>query len=171
MARLVRAGKFIWNAVNTQYNSSRYDDRFILKVSPLLWLVIFYSLRHFLLFLFVSLTKSADLMSLVADVVDPRLMVSDTLALLVLFAYLSRLGENPWPPFRRLWHGGKWLLVAATALNTLLLPLLLWEKIAELDLLPLTLLELNVVIMVYLVRSTLVRDIFADFPAGAVKAP
>ena len=156
--------------MNAQYNSSRYDDRFILKVSPLLWLVIFYSLRHFLLFLLVSLTKSADLIGQVADVVDPRLMVSDTLALLLPFAYLSRLGENPRPLFRRLWHSGKWLLVAATALNTLLLPILLWEKIAEFDLLPLTLLELNVVIIIYLMRSTLVRDIFADFPAGVASA-
>lgn len=133
----------------------------------MLWLVIFYSLRHFLLFLFVSLTKSAELMGVVADVVDVRLMASDTLVLPVLFAYFSRLGENPRALFRRVWHGGRWLLLTATALNTALLPILLWKKIAEFDLVLLTLLELNVVMIIYLVRSTLVRDIFADFPAEA----
>lgn len=156
--------------MSTRYNSLRYDERFILKVSPLLWLAIFYSMRHFMLFLFVSLTQSAELMGTFADVVDLRLMVSDTLALLVLFAYFSRLGKNPGALFRHLWHGGRWLLLAATALNTVLVPILLWKKIAELDLVLLTLLELNVVVMLYLARSTLVRDIFADFPA-AIEEP
>lgn len=155
--------------MNTRYNSLRYDERFILKVSPLLWLTIFYSMRHSLLFLFVSMTQSAQLMSAFADVVDLRLMASDSLALLVLLAYFSRLGKTPGNLFRRVWHGGKWLLLAATALNTALVPLLQWEKIADLDLVLLTLLELNVVVVIYLARSTLVRDIFADFPVAVEK--
>lgn len=155
--------------MSTQYNSLRYDDRFILKVSPLLWLVMFYSMRHFLLFLFVSLSQSASLMGVVADEVDIRLMASDCLALVVLIAYFGRLGKKPGELFRRLWHSGRWLLLAATALNTVLLPLILWKKIADLNLVVLTLLELNAVVIIYLMRSTLVRDIFADFPAAVEK--
>lgn len=71
---------------------------------------------------------------------------------------------------RAIWHKGRGLLMAAVGLH---LGLMLWLSGSAMLQHPadsgLVLLQgvLDIAILAYLSRSTLVKDIFADYPAGA----
>lgn len=158
----------------------RYDAAFRLKLSPLLWATMIHGLRH-ALFLLAAGTPAAllfdgDWMHLQAAWL---LLPSDALVAIVLLAAGHRVAGAK-PATRRLWHAGRHLLMAAHALDILLFAVLRRDVLADADAsgfgAAVFVLVLDAVVLLFLARSRLVRDIFADFPEitdgqGARRSP
>ncbi len=150
-----------------RYHSFRYDDRFVLKVSPFLWVTLFYALRHVILVGLSFLPKTGGSLGFLRHQVDPLFLLTGLPALLVVYAFFLR-APNATPFDRRIWHAGRWLLASSYVLHLVLLLSLQYKAVLA------DFLESGIVIMLfalvdllvisYLLRSPLVRDIFADYP-------
>jgi Flp pilus assembly protein TadD len=158
----------------------RYDAAFRLKLSPLLWATMIHGLRH-ALFLLAAGTPAAllfdsDWMHLQSTWM---LLPSDALAGVVLLAAGHRVAGAK-PAMRRLWHAGRHVLMAAHAVDLLLFGVLRRDVLANPDAsgfgAAVLVLVVDAAVLLFLARSRLVRDIFADFPEitdgqGAGRSP
>lgn len=153
---------------NYLHPSFRYDEYFLLKVSPLLWIAIVYSLRHIIVVGLSFVGGIADL-PIVKHGIDPLMVGSDLPALLVILAMTQRRsGGATWA--RGLWVKGRVLLSAGFAAHIVLTFTLhhsvFEHRFNETSLWLGTACVLDGVAIFYLLRSKLVGDIFADFPSG-----
>lgn len=153
-----------------RYPSFFYDEKFVLKVSLLLKLTIFYGLRHaFMVFLaFMPSPKTGSSYSWMQHLIDPIFLITDIPVLLVAVAWANR-HETAGPFWRKLWGMGRWLLaLALVSHSTLLLTLQGQQIFANLDsdgAYSLIFVILDMVFLAYVLGSPRVKDIFADFPA------
>lgn len=146
----------------------RYDAAFRLKISPLLWIAMLHGLRH-AMFLLAAGTPAAILldggwMRLQAT---PLLLPADALVAAVLLVAGHRVaGAKAF--VRRLWHAGRATLIAAYVLDMVLFAAVRREVLATPQApdfaTALAVLAIDAAVALFLVRSRLVRDIFADFP-------
>ena len=152
----------------------RYDEKFVLKVSPLLKVIILYSLRHlvFILLAYSPSQKISGSMDFLKHQIDPLLAISDIPALVLVYAWINRRADAS-TRMRAIWHKGRELLMASVGLH---LGLMLWiSGHATLSdptgtgffVLLQGLLDFGA--FLYLFRSRLVKDIFADYPGGIDK--
>jgi len=149
------------------YPAHRYDEHVVLKIPPLLWLAMLFLVRHSVLLLLTFLPRTGETMTYLRDFVDPLFLFADLPAGIVLFAAARRKPGMPgW--ICALWRHGRLLLATSSLLYLLLLmaslvfsarPL----RLAVNEALILSLLS-NLVILAYLARAPLVRDVFAQFP-------
>lgn len=154
-----------------RYPSYRYDDYFVLKITPLLWLTIAYGVHHVIV-VGMSFVQGLSDLSIVKYGVDPLLVGSNLPALLVIVALSQRRpGGAAWA--RSLWVKGRTLLAAGFAAHILLTLSMnhhafehrfnettFWLSATSL---------LDGAAIAFLYQSNLVRDIFADFPSGVEK--
>lgn len=156
------------------YPVYRYNDRFVLRVSPLLLATIAYSLRHLIIILlaYAPSQKFGGSMDFLKHQTNPLLLVSDMPALALALAW-SRRHEDSSALMRSIWHKGRALLMTAVGLH---LGLMLWLSGSAILHHPAgsgqaVLLQglLDVAILAYLFRSSLVKDIFEDYPVGVQK--
>ena len=149
------------------YPVDRYDEHLVLKIPTLLWFVMLFLVRHAILVLLSFLPRTADAMTYLRDLVDPLFLLADVPAAVVLFAAVRRKPGVPgWIP--ALWQRGRPLLASSALLYLLLLIASLATSARPLlptvnEALILSIL-LNLAIFAWLVRSPLVKDVFADFP-------
>lgn len=155
------------------HSPHHYDESYQLRISPLLWLVLLYGLRHITLFfatIFVVGFQPFDSWRMLQS--QTVLMMSDVLVLAVLFVAGHRL-ENAHPRWRILWNSSRHVLMLAFGLDLLLLGGLHGSALLapqdDTFVLAWALTVADGMVLFFLHRSVLVRDIFADFPE--VKAP
>jgi hypothetical protein len=149
---------------------SRYDEHLTLKVPVTLWLVLAFLLRHLLLLGITFLPTTGEEITALRDLIRPAYLAADLLALPVAIVATRRRPRAPdW--MRRLWPLGRALLTASALLY---LALLGWQiatggepLISAVDEAVLISALLNLAVVVYLWRSTLVRDVFREFPGRA----
>ena len=154
-----------------KYSAHHYDENLVLKVPAMLWLVILYGIRHFFL------VGAAALMPM--DIVtipwinfqtSPYFMLTDLPAALVLFAIGHRVPDGL-TFMRRVWTYGRWLLIASYVAGIALFAYLNQDVMTD----PsswdfpdgLFVVMMDFVIVAYLIRSELVRDVLRDFPGPA----
>jgi hypothetical protein len=149
------------------YPAHRYDEQLVIKIPPLLWLTMLFLIRHAILVLLSYLPRTGEAMTYLRYLVDPLFLVADLPAVLILFAAVRRKpGAPDW--IRALWGHGRPLLALSSLLYLVLLMASLFSSARPLlpavnEVLIVSVL-LNLAIVAYLVRSTLVRDVFAEFP-------
>ncbi len=152
-----------------QYDPSRYDEHLTLKVPMTLWLVLAFLLRHVLLLGMTFLPTTGEEITALRDLVLPAYLVSDLLALPVAIVATRRRPQAPgW--MRVLWLRGRQLLTASALCY---LALLVWNVLSSgrtlinaIDDATLISALINLLVIAYLWRSTLVRDVFLEFPKG-----
>src|SRR5450830_225096 len=151
-----------------KYAVRHYDDRLNLKVSPLLWFVLLYGVRHFF---FVAASRLMPLEAAaspwIALQAQTLLMWCDLPALLVLVATGHRI-PNALRAMHWIWHHGRGVLTFAYLLAIAGFAGLNWTLIetpGNADFLAAAMIVLtDAAIIVYLWCSKLVRDIFAELP-------
>ncbi len=150
------------------HDPNDYDEHLTLKVPRMLWLVIAFLLRHLLLLGITFLPTTGEEITVLRDLIRPQFLAADLLALPVaVMAARRRPQAADW--MRRLWPCGRSLLT----LSALLYLALLISGIATsgtplirtVDEAVLISALLNLAVIVYLWRSSLVRDLFREFPA------
>lgn len=143
-----------------------YDTYFRLRIPFRLWLIIFYGIKHSVVFMLVGVlgSPSTDVLAVLGS---PFFLPASGLALIVIFAGHWRVaGAAQWK--RRLWRKSHFLLVFSYALSVVVLSILhVWpvtqgEQWTPTVLTAVLFFDFN--ILIYLLFSTLIRDVFLDFP-------
>jgi len=153
-----------------KYSALHYDERLLLKVSPLLWLAILYGIRHFFI------AGAAKLMPM--DVItipwinlqaSVYFMLTDLPAVLVLLAIGHRV-PNGLKFMRQVWMHGRWLLMASYMAGIAVFVYVNKEIMFDPDswdfMDGLFVVMIDFAFIGYLISSELVRDIFNDFPGS-----
>jgi tetratricopeptide (TPR) repeat protein len=151
----------------------RYNDAFQLKVSPMLWLAMFFGLRHVAIFLLISLRPNVPVFDFWYELQNDNILkISDLLVALVVVAANHRLPTSQ-AFWRKLWHQGRNVLLFAFCLDLVLFLVLHGTVLLEPDVYrfppAVAVVLLDFSILAFLLRSTLVREIFADFPQSIEK--
>ncbi len=151
-----------------KYSALYYDERLLLKVSPLLWLSILYAIRHFFI-VGAAVLMPLDIVSIpwLNLQANAYLILTDIPAVLVLLAIGHRISSGL-KFMRRVWMHGRWLLIAsyvtAIAAFTYVNKEIMTDP-SSWDFPDGTLvLIIDLAFAGYLIGSGLVRDIFKDFP-------
>ncbi|WP_462321883.1 DUF2919 family protein [Halochromatium sp.] len=153
--------------MSLKYQPERYDDHLCLRVPVTLWLCLVFLVRHLLLLGITFLPTTGEEITVLRELIRPEYLLADLLALPVLLVGVRRRPRSPrWMP--QLWRIGRGLLLASAALYLLLFGA---HLIASTRPLTTTLNEatlitglLNLAIIAYLIRSPLLRDLFAQWP-------
>lgn len=163
--------------MTTYYPPGRYDDNLSLKVPLHLAFVMFYVVRHLLIvFLaFNPLPKLAGVFAFMQPLVtSPAVLLTDIPGFLVIFAWVKREPDAA-PGWRWIWAHGRTLLTAALLAHFLLLAVLQGADVLKVFYyrhearLVIVNLGVDLLLVYYLWRFQIVRDVFADFPADSVR--
>lgn len=152
---------------HNSFDAYRYDANFALRVSPFLWLIIFWSIHHTLLLVMSSFAKSGYVFGMAKDyAASVPMMVSDIPGAIVLIASMNR-SPAAGAKIRWLWHHGIKLLVLGLSISAMATFHLHRQKMANPENLMFWVEAANLGFIAYLLRSRRVREIFADFPLPA----
>lgn len=149
------------------YPSHYYDDQLVLRVPPALWIGMAFLVRDLALLAVTFVPRSGEAINVLRDFVQPLFLVADLPALMVLLIALRRRPSSPaW--MRRVWGWGRQLLALSAALHLGLWAARFgavhrWNSFALNEGVVLVLV-LDATILVYLLSSPLLRDLFREFP-------
>ncbi|MBF0587752.1 MAG: DUF2919 family protein [Magnetococcales bacterium] len=147
----------------TRYPVSYYNPLLdVLKVPPLLWLAMFYQMRHVLLLILGVFGRTPWVVGWALE--QPIYLVGDIFPMVVGFAVGSRLPEAG-PKVRRLWRLGRWLLMLAIVIDSGLILYDHGDTLHTFPLVPLLFLGGNALVLLYIMFSGRVRDLFLSFPS------
>jgi len=152
------------------FDAYRYDNNFVLRVSPFLYLIIIWSIHHSLYLALAAFSNSAQVLGAAVDyAASAPMLISDIPGAVVLAARINR-SPDAGEKIRWLWRHGVKLLVLGLSLSTMATFNAYHQKIAYPDYNAFWIVAANLVIIAYLVLSRRVREIFADFPSPALAA-
>lgn len=147
------------------YDAYRYDHNFVLRVSPLLYLIIFWSIHHTLLLALSAFSNSGEVFGAAVDyAASVPMLISDIPGVMVLAARINR-SPDAGAKVRWLWRHGIKFLVLGLSVSTIATFNAYHQRIANSDNPEFWIIAANLVIIAYLVLSRRVREIFADFPS------
>lgn len=154
------------------YTPDDYNQFNVLNIPRLVIVITLYSLKHYLLFA-IPIMAYLPILQRVAqpllkvmpstDYSNGALLFSCLPALLVLISMARRRPEaNIW--LKRFWHHGRGLLLFSLILEIViwLFEIIFWQQ--KLNEMILMFLYINVVFIIYLLRSQRTKDVFAEFP-------
>jgi len=152
------------------YSIEKYDKYLSLKFSPVMWLIVLFLLRPYIIF-FASIANRSDRMMLINLFYSDKLPLSlgafaGIPAALLVYAWTRR---RPGAPdfVKRLWHKGRILLSVSALLNGAIVFVPLWLGVGHrITAYGWGQLAASLLILVVVYRSRYMRDCFADFPEG-----
>jgi len=151
-----------------KYEYWRYDKHFALKPPLALKISLVVLCKDLILSLLLGATKfkfkGGDLADDVVGLVDPAFFISNLPAAALLLAVILR-GPNCGPIVRQIWRNGKILLQLSLWIYFLTFFLKNGSNVFEYPLLHWCYLTAHTLILVYALRSKLLTDAFAEFPA------
>jgi len=148
------------------YSFSDYDSNGTLRVSPWMWFWIIFSMRHVILWLGLSISHTMDMMDDLTNETHWAFLLCGIPPLILLLDAGFRVPEAGRLP-RRIWHSGRWLLLAAIILHVLIaIGVGMTKPEWQVSLTQMLFLGLDVLGLRFVFKSPRVRDVFADFPAN-----
>ena len=147
-----------------KYDLYSYDENLVLRVPPLLIAAIYWSIHHVFLLVFGASSNSGEVFGLVLDYSGSALfLISDIPGALVLFARINRTTEAG-VRVRWIWRHGLILLVLGVSMSAATTSYYYHQEIVNFENPGFFLLIADVGVVLYLLFSRRVRDVFADFP-------
>jgi hypothetical protein len=148
------------------YTPDDFNEFHVLKIPFLLYFVLFYLNKYFLLVIFPGLPVigGADFSAIAKWFkIDWLMMMSCLPALAVLIASLYRIPTPKKFP-KLIWNKGLILLLISSAMDLIVLSSYVILERRVFDLGTFILLLINVGIIVYLLRSKYLKEMFKEFP-------
>jgi len=151
-----------------EYPLSAYDAHFCLKPGLVLWLVIAFLARAYVVTI-VSFTRRAGSRMELIDLVYSHRATLALAALAALpavacvYAYVRR-APGAQPRDRALWHAGRWLLLASALVNLGVVTIPVAQHLAQVEGWRLLELVVSAWVLIYLAVSRRVRQTFAEYP-------
>ncbi len=151
------------------YDIDAYTDAGTLKIALTLWLVMAYLGRHLLFIAIGGLSTFAGRKFSASAIDYSPLFSNETLLLaslpaifliVVAFCRVPSAGAAA----RTIWRNGRSILVASVILDLLIAWMISPKQLQAIGALQVAFVILDVYVLIYLFRSTRVRDTFADFP-------
>lgn len=163
-----------------KYSFEDYNDNNVLKVYWPLFLTLIYLLKHYWL-AFIPMLKNLPGIGIVAiDLFPPTttqfiyehsttmpLLLSCVPVLLVSLVAYKRQSSSATQVgggIRWIWKQGRWLLLMTVGLEMGMIGGYLWLGMKELNEIILMVIYLDILIIIFLVKSKRVKDIFSEFP-------
>lgn len=156
------------------YTLDDYNQYGVLHVPFLLALSTFYLLKHWLIALLTLIPMTSDTGSIpsllttflpIKNYTNTLLLYSCIPTLFVSVSMAKRHPKTRSTLLRWIWCNGKRLLLSSLLLETGIVLFYIISSLKKLDEGWLMLLYIDGVLMLYLMRSQRVRDVFAEFPA------
>jgi hypothetical protein len=155
------------------YTPDDYNQHGVLHVPFFLALTSLYLLKHWFIALFSVMKITSDAKSMIGSLVlflpsaehsSSLLLYACLPAILVTFSMARRNPKNRSTFLRWVWQRGRLFLLSSLLLEIGLLIFYIMLGIKKLDEVLLMFLYIDVILMIYLIRSQRVRDVFAEFP-------
>ncbi len=156
------------NTEKFKYDFLRYNRYHILRPNFLLKVICVYFLKDLFLMAVVAagVFKARGLspeISVLLDLVSPRLLFASFPIALIGYGLINRSPDGAALP-RLVWKNGRWLILLAAIIHVGLL-LSTTVRIDTIGgIVVLVLIALDIAAVVYVFRSKLVGDVFAEFP-------
>lgn len=149
-----------------KYGGDAFDERALLRVPALLWLIVLYAVHPLLLLALGVLPKGGSGFAFLQGYVVDYWVVSALPAALVLAAWCLRT-PRAGRLRRGLWHAGPWLLLSSLALHLAFTvrALLHPDATAAVPAFAAESAAVDLFAMTVLVLSERMRDTFRDYPA------
>ena len=151
-----------------RYDYTRYNHHDVLRLNAMYWVITLFLSRHLILLILLGVSAgrggAGPRIPALAALLDPVFFVTDIPAVILLFVAGARLPRSG-AVTRSFWRKGQYFLLASCVLY---IALLLWQQGANIiRFQPLTwgLLATNIGVMVYVMKSRYLRDMFSEFPA------
>ncbi len=149
------------------YHYTRYNQYDVLSLNWVYWMITLFLSRHLILLMLIGVSAgrsgAGPRNPALAALLDPVFFVSDLPALMLLFVAGARLPKSG-KKTQVLWHRGRYLLLSSSVLY---LGLLLWQQgfdVAGFQPVTWVLVALNLTLIVYVMKSAYLRDLFSQFP-------
>jgi len=150
------------------FDAYHYDANFVLRVSPLLWLIIIWSIHHTLLLALGAFSNSGEVFGAVLDyAASMPMLISDIPGAIVLVARINR-SPAAGARIRWLWHHGITFLILGLSLSTAATFNSYRLGIVNPENPGFWIVAANLGLIAYLALSRHAREIFADFPSPAL---
>ena len=148
-----------------KYNFEDYNEYNVLKIPSLLILLNLYLLKYIVIFILPMISKIAAVKMFAHEQFTVILLLPALPALIVLVAMIQRVPKSRYLRIiKRIWKIGRWLLLAGTVLEIIILCVYLLLDIKQFGQILLIFLYLDVMAIIYLLKSHRVQDVFAEFP-------
>lgn len=147
------------------YPSHCYDDNFVLRISPLLWLIIIWSVNHVLVLGLAVFALSAEVLALAINyAADPLILLSDLPGAVVLVAAINRRPAAG-KAVRWVWCNGRLFLIIGMCAQGAAITTVYWKVILfNMNESLLIVLTANISFLALLLGARLIKDIFMEFP-------
>lgn len=147
------------------YPPGCYDEKFHLRVSPLLWMSILWSIHPLLLLVLGAFSNSGQIAQAVGSYASNMpSMLSCLPGVLILFALMNR-GPAAGSRVRWIWHKGRTLLGIGLCMQLATLLVLHWKELSGLEGTMLVSAAISIGLLLALLASRYSKDLFADFPS------
>jgi hypothetical protein len=147
-----------------RYSLEEYDKHVCLKPDTEMWLVMIYLAHGFVIFMIylvgVFRMKNGGF-DYLGDI-NPLFVIGAIPAVLVIWAYFRRAPEES-DKIKRIWVNGRSLLILSCMIN-MLQPIMIIVSSQTANFVSSALLAVDFVVLVYLVISTRVKDVFSEYP-------
>lgn len=149
-----------------KYHWADYNEYQVLKVPGFLLLAMIYLLKHLVIFILPLISQIPIFIQFAHTHFNPLLLLSSVPAISLIISWLRRVPQTRSLIIRRIWQYGRLLLITSLMLELTLIVLLYMVGQHKMDETWLLFLYLDLVFMIYVLKSQRVRDVFAEFPSA-----
>lgn len=159
------------------YSFEDYNEYNVLKIHFTLILTTLYLMKYFVILIFLPIIAKIPILGQGFELLLPYveqfarhhanllLLLPSIPAVMIMVGMFRRIPKTATPWVRNSWAKGRELLLGSVLCELALLVLFLLLSIKQFNGLLILILYLNAVVLIYLLRSQRVRDVFAEFPA------
>lgn len=152
-----------------KYSFEDYNEYSVLKIPFLLVLVNIYLLKQLLIFVLPMISSIPFLVKFAHQHFSIALLLSSIPAALVIVGMLRRVPKTRSRIIRWIWRQGRMLLLFNLVLEVSFIILFIGLGIEKFNEVSLTFIYLDVVLIIFLVKSQQMQDVFAEFPELSFK--
>lgn len=148
-----------------KYSFRDYNEYYVLKVPFLLFLLNLYLFKHFLIFVLPLISQIPWLVQFAHQQFNLFLLLSSLPAVLVIISMSRRLPKTRSILIRWIWQQGRQLLLISLILELIIIiffSILDFKNFSEFSLM---VIYIDVISVIFLLKSQRVQDVFAEFPA------
>jgi hypothetical protein len=147
-----------------KYNFEDYNEYNVLKIPYLLIVLNIYLLKQFVIFLLPMISSIPFFKTLAHEQFHIALLTASLPAVFVIMSMIRRVPSTKSVLLIWFWKNAQNLLLFSLISDLLLVSLFIKFDMQQFNGLNLMFIYLDVIFIIYLIRSQRIRDVFAEFP-------
>ncbi len=151
------------------YSFEDYNEHDVLKIPLILVLIDLYLLKHILIFVLPIISSIPFLVNFAHKHFSLFLLLSTLPAALVMVAIFRRVPQTRSIFILWIWRQGRILLLTSLLLEFCLIILFILLDLKKINEVSLIFIYVDVLLMIFIVKSQRIRDVFREFPQRSQK--